>query len=72
MGKTPKEIQSLARNGRKSIAILDGSVYDLTDYITGKNLFDEVGSTIMLTSLVLVFRSGSRNQNSDWHVSSVS
>lgn len=34
MGKTPKEIQSLARNGRRSIAVLDGSVYDLTDYIT--------------------------------------
>ncbi|MBW0473377.1 hypothetical protein O181_013092 [Austropuccinia psidii MF-1] len=34
MGKTPKEISSLARNGRRSIAILDGNVYDLTDYIT--------------------------------------
>ncbi|PLW12505.1 hypothetical protein PCANC_16555 [Puccinia coronata f. sp. avenae] len=34
MGKTPKEIRSLARSGRKKIAVLDGSVYDLTDYIT--------------------------------------
>lgn len=34
MGKTPKEIKSLARNSKRAIAILDGNVYDLTDYIT--------------------------------------
>lgn len=35
MGRTPKEILSLARNTQRAIAIMDGNVYDLTDYISG-------------------------------------
>ncbi|KNF02350.1 hypothetical protein PSTG_04554 [Puccinia striiformis f. sp. tritici PST-78] len=38
VGKTHEELQFLSRNGRKSIAIFDGSVYDLSDYITGKRV----------------------------------
>ncbi|KAG0150342.1 hypothetical protein CROQUDRAFT_88135 [Cronartium quercuum f. sp. fusiforme G11] len=34
MGKTPKEVSSLARKGKRSIAIMEGNVYDLTDYIS--------------------------------------
>nr|ABB70410.1 hypothetical chitin synthase class V [Puccinia graminis] len=73
MGKTPKEIQSLARNGRKSIAILDGSVYDLTDYITvGPGIRTPTGtsppsvdSQFMSPDIVQLFQQGAGGDVTD-------
>ncbi|KAH9450335.1 hypothetical protein Pst134EA_027044 [Puccinia striiformis f. sp. tritici] len=49
VGKTHEELQFLSRNGRKSIAIFDGSVYDLSDYIT-------VDSQFMSRDIVQLFQ----------------
>ncbi|KAH9452240.1 hypothetical protein Pst134EB_016195 [Puccinia striiformis f. sp. tritici] len=73
MGKTPKEIQSLSRNGRKSIAILDGSVYDLTDYITvGPGIKTPTGtsppsvdSQFMSPDIVQLFQQGAGGDITD-------
>jgi len=73
MGKTPKEIQSLARSGRKSIAILDGSVYDLTDYITvGPGIRTPTGtsppsvdSQFMSPDIVQLFQQGAGGDVTD-------
>ncbi|WAQ87615.1 hypothetical protein PtA15_8A520 [Puccinia triticina] len=73
MGKTPKEISSLARNGRKSIAILDGSVYDLTDYITvGPGIRTPTGtsppsvdSQFMSPDIVQLFQQGAGGDVTD-------
>ncbi|CAH7687581.1 putative chitin synthase class V [Phakopsora pachyrhizi] len=73
MGKTPKEITSLARNGKKSIAILDGNVYDLTDYITvGPGIRTPTGtsppsvdSQFMAPDIIQLFRQGAGGDVTD-------